>query len=221
MSNLEGKDDVISEEDILQRRGHYVNTASQCLSAGNRLENFPGLLMQMIEMDAWRDFIVPRVSRRRQFRSFREFLEANPPDGFGTTLDVVTKICSFYHADNVLLAIKKLDAERGGNNPEGSNQHKRLVETRGACFNQKEYKPGAIHSTATPSVLLRLEKQRPDLLDRVLSKEMTPHAAAIEAGFRKTEYRLPKDPAEAGRYLASRVDTDWLEAMLAAYKENS
>jgi hypothetical protein len=35
------------------------------------------------------------------------------------------------------------------------------------------------------AALRRLERQRPDLLDRVLAGELSPHAAMITAGFRK------------------------------------
>jgi hypothetical protein len=39
------------------------------------------------------------------------------------------------------------------------------------------------------AALRRLERHRPDLLDRVLAGEVSAHAAMVEAGFRKRSLR--------------------------------
>lgn len=42
----------------------------------------------------------------------------------------------------------------------------------------------------------RLLRDRPDLFERVDAGELSPHAAAIEAGFRKRTDNLPRDPVK-------------------------
>jgi hypothetical protein len=44
---------------------------------------------------------------------------------------------------------------------------------------------------STDYALRRLRKDRPDLHTRVLNEDLTPHAAMIEAGFRKKTMTLP------------------------------
>jgi hypothetical protein len=39
--------------------------------------------------------------------------------------------------------------------------------------------------TSREAALRRLRKDRPDLHERVIARELTPHAAMVEAGFRK------------------------------------
>ena len=51
----------------------------------------------------------------------------------------------------------------------------------------------------------------------MVAGELSPHAAAVEAGFRKRKFQLPDDPAAAGRYLAQRVDRAWFDALIDSY----
>jgi hypothetical protein len=44
------------------------------------------------------------------------------------------------------------------------------------------------------AALRRLERRRPDLLDRVLAGELSPHAAMVEGGFRKRPAAQPHQP---------------------------
>jgi hypothetical protein len=78
---------------------------------------------------------------------------------------------------------------------------------------------GEIAGTSRAYTLARLERDEPALAARVLAGELSAHAAAIEAGWRKPSirYSLPTDAADAGRYLASRVDRAWFEALIDAY----
>ncbi len=49
------------------------------------------------------------------------------------------------------------------------------------------------------SALRRLRKDRPDLHARVLADELSPHAAMVEAGFRRKTVCVPLDLAMAAR----------------------
>lgn len=65
----------------------------------------------------------------------------------------------------------------------------------------------------------RIARDRPDILERMKAGEYrSVRSAAIDAGIidpEKTKrYQLPTDPTKAGKYLAERVDAEW---MLACY----
>jgi hypothetical protein len=78
----------------------------------------------------------------------------------------------------VVLIRKTLDADRQSRGPRGRPEN---------VYNSS----GDVHIFQRPSgnsaaaALRRLERYRPDLLDRVLAGEMSAHAAMVEAGFRK------------------------------------
>lgn len=65
--------------------------------------------------------------------------------------------------------------------------------------------------TSVDSALRRLRSQRTDLHTRVLAGELSPHAAAVEAGFRRKTITLPLDPEAAARTLLRHFTPDELE----------
>jgi hypothetical protein len=78
------------------------------------------------------------------------------------------------------------------------------------------------YGTSTTYLTDRLRTQRPDIFEKLeRGKYPSVRAAAREAGFVRQEYRLPQDPTDAGKYLAKRVDREWLAAMIAAFYEKA
>jgi len=59
-------------------------------------------------------------------------------------------------------------------------------------------------------VLARLHRDRPDLEARVLAKELSANAAAIEAGFRERTITVPLNPEKAARILRKYFSADQL-----------
>jgi hypothetical protein len=69
--------------------------------------------------------------------------------------------------------------------------------------------------TSADAALRRLRKQRPDLHAQVLAGQLSPHAAAVEAGFRRRRISVPADdPERAVAALARHFSAD--ELMVAA-----
>jgi hypothetical protein len=62
----------------------------------------------------------------------------------------------------------------------------------------------------------RLERQRPDLLDKVRSGDLSPHRAMVDAGFKPQAMTIPADPAAAGHYFARRWPREKFTAMVNA-----
>ncbi|SDX68403.1 hypothetical protein [Thiocapsa roseopersicina] len=54
----------------------------------------------------------------------------------------------------------------------------------------------ASERNSNPGILRRLARSRPDLLDKVETGELSPNAAAVEAGFRRPMKSIPVDSAE-------------------------
>lgn len=73
------------------------------------------------------------------------------------------------------------------------------------------------YGTSADYLTARIARDRPDILeDMKQGKYRSVRAAAIDAGIVKpqTRYSLPDDPQAAARYLAERVDKEWLLAMV-------
>lgn len=77
------------------------------------------------------------------------------------------------------------------------------------------------HGNSADYLTARIARDHPAILERMKAGEFrSVRAAAIEAGIvnPKERYNLPSDPQAAGRYLAQRVDREWIETMLGAYE---
>ncbi len=65
----------------------------------------------------------------------------------------------------------------------------------------------------------RLHRQRPDLHAKVLSREISPHAAMVEAGFRRKTITVPLNPQRAAVTLVRHFSPDELHALIEALGE--
>ncbi len=70
--------------------------------------------------------------------------------------------------------------QRRDGNPTGNNQYSGTVD----IINSSTPRPTG---TSKQSSLRRLRKDRPDLHQRVINKEVSAHAAMIEAGYQSTQ----------------------------------
>lgn len=74
----------------------------------------------------------------------------------------------------------------------------------------KEFQDGNHVLKSADYNMRRLERDHPELAQRVRLGELSPFAAANQAGFRKRRFQLPDEPQAAARYLAKRVDKEWV-----------
>jgi hypothetical protein len=65
------------------------------------------------------------------------------------------------------------------------------------------------------AALRRLRRHRPDLLARVVAKELSAHAAMIQAGFRTRTITIPLDPKVMARRLKGHLDAKCVESLIA------
>lgn len=82
------------------------------------------------------------------------------------------------------------------------------------------------NGTDSEYLTARIARDRPDILERMKAGEYrSVRSAAIDAGIidpEKTKrYQLPTDPTKAGKYLAERVDAEWMLACYDAFMKAS
>jgi len=135
------------------------------------------------ENGPWRAFAFtdsPEVHRWGP-ADFRKFIEADRPAGCQTKCSVVEQLLRGSPAWETWLTVTRGTP----GNPTGANQYTK--EEGGNCDNVTVSSPALPPPTgnSVSYAVRRLQKNRPDLYERVKSGELTSNAAMIEAGFRE------------------------------------
>lgn len=146
-----------------------VHALQKSLVGGRHgLDTVPKLIKRIIQGELWKGFYCEPMQSEVAHSSFERYVTDDLPTGLGTTIRMLKSICR----DDV----EALDAiDRATVGKQGSRTD--IVDN----INEVQRPTG----TSRDAALRRLRKDRPDLLERVLANELSAHAAAVEAGFRK------------------------------------
>ncbi len=149
-----------------------VAEAQKALQYG--LHDVAERIFRLLEAGAWRHFEAP-LRRIVDHETFAAFVTADEPDGLGTDVETVRRVCrdTPYALDAV---DKALQGETGVHNVNTSER------------------PTGNRKT---SALRRLRKDRPDLHALVLAEQLSAHAAMIQAGFRHRTISVPIDDVDS------------------------
>jgi hypothetical protein len=169
--------------------------ADALVSAINRgeraIDNIPSLVYQVIEDRAWK-YREKGPHTEETFDSFREFCTTDPPEGLGCEVQRLMNLC-----EDRPKVQKKIEehtkADHGGKrNPEGKNQHSEGDKFNNVKLDQNEgEEKNASMGNSKSYTLQRLERDAPELYEKVVADEMSANAAAIEAGFRDKTATIP------------------------------
>lgn len=159
----------------LSDKGLIVESLWQAVDgAVNDLAVVPDLVRRVIETDAWRE----RTQRGKTYRNdrFLDFITTTPPAGCGWPPE---KVEALLKDDAEALALWR-DATTGkrGKRAKGDNNDNVIINA--AQGNSRAY------------TLARLKRERPDLFARIIAKDLSANAAAIEAGWRKAPSALER-----------------------------
>lgn len=149
---------LIANQQLVQAFWDAVNS-----SAGN-LETIGPLVRKLLTTGAWQDREVPQLGRVVHFDRFVDFIRTKPLEGCGWS---EKKVEMLIKDDKRLLA----DWHEAITNPKGHHHDNIMMK--------------ALQGTSLSYIVSRLKRQRPDLFEKVVAREMSAHAAAIEAGFVK------------------------------------
>lgn len=155
-----------------------------------------------------------RWSAKRE--QFLEFVAAPVPDGLGTTVKELRKMLKGKARTLLELAVAR--GPGGANNPKGLGGHtgkEQPAQPEEGLVNRDNVtvdKSGPVRQggNATSYALDRLRRDRPDLLARVNSEELTVNAASKLAGHRKDP-----PPVKQFRKIIGKATPEELKEMLA------
>lgn len=195
-----------------------VSTLVGALKRSMSMKNVPGLLKRTIKEGCWRSRVVSQTKEIATFDKFIDFVTAYPPEGLGATAENLLNICRD-DVEALDLLTQELTGKPGGDRK--SVEYRKINSDNITIdFENETEAIGETgddgRGTSSTYALRRLRKSRPDLHADVLAGELSPHAAMVDAGFRKRYLQLPDDPKEAAAYLLRKKDAGWLFAFCTA-----
>lgn len=179
---------------------HLVQVLGSALRRGGQsLEVVPDLVKSVIRQGAWADRMVTALHRRKRYDDFMAFLAAEPPEGLGTTLALLERICA--EDQEAMGLIHEATAK-----PEG----------RPKTTNNISGKSTRKHGTSRAYQMARLQRERPDLAAQVAAGTISSHRAGILAGFVVESFTIPKPVPRAAEALRRQYSPEELRELIAA-----
>ncbi len=209
-------DRVVSIATMTQEEEMKLRLYTESQQDGGNPSQFLELLAYVVENQIWERLELPSGEPM----TFRKLIEMPFPDGIGSTPDnILTTIkLQHKHESHPSPVRERMDAMR---QEVTRLLHEALPDHGGDRIEQgynitlpEENERG----TSQSYTLRRLRRDRPDLADKVIEKELSANAAAIEAGFRERTISISLDPAKAATCLARHFDVPALISALKAQR---
>jgi len=178
-------------------REQVIEGLAQDLNSGRHgLEGVPTAIKLVLRDDMWKERIIRRTGEIVTFGRFEAFVSALPhKGGLGSSMAIVKRICSD-DPEALNLIDQAMKRPRGGDN-----------RTQDTPTNVDNINIGRPDGTSAQHAIRRLRKDRPDLHAQVLAKGISPHAAMVEAGFRRKTATVPvDDPEKVSAFLAKHFE---------------
>lgn len=193
--------------DKLREADTVVSCLGQAMLDGESgLKNVPGLLLRVINEDLWQRRIIAQTGKPVGFETFLEFVITEPLEGLGADIGTLKDLCRSNTA--ALSAIDRVMQRNDG--PPTKDER--------ATFNNVQ---GYVAPTGNSAAraLRKLRADAPEAHARVLAGELSPHAAMVEAGFRRKTLQIPTDVDGAARALARKFTPEELQRLMELLAE--
>jgi len=181
-------------------KGQLAISTVQCFTGlKGSLSNFPGLIKRVIEERVWE--CRSHHGRVIELPNLRALITTKPIEGWGQDPKKIEAVIKD-DAEALAMFREAMKGEHGGDK-RGKDNNVILDTPQG---NSLSY------------TLDRLKREAPELFQRVVAKELSANAAAIEAGFRVKTITVPLDPSRAAAALKrsfSREEVDIIRELLA------
>ena len=182
-------------------KGQLAISTVQCFTGlKGSLSNFPGLIKRVIEERVWE--CRSHHGRVIELPNLRALITTKPIEGWGQDPKKIEAVIKD-DAEALAMFREAMKPEAGRNQYSSDDNVIAATTPKG---NSLSY------------TLDRLKREAPELFQRVVAKELSANAAAIEAGFRVKTITVPLDPSRAAAALKrsfSREEVDIIRELLA------
>jgi hypothetical protein len=208
-------------KETLVRNGKKVEMLSRSIREGAAsLDSIPGLIRQIIEEQMWREYLNEDTGEVFTFESFKEFVETDAPEGLGTTIPILIRLC----ADNPLVVdlIDEMIQFTLTGEPIGINY---LAKEENGDNRQEDGKRYIATGTSRQAGLRKLRKyaesnpQVEQLRQAVLIGDMSINKALIEAGLRTDRITITRDPEKAAEVLKRSFTEEELKELIRLLRQ--
>jgi hypothetical protein len=188
----------------LVENGEKVRELRKMLNGFGDDYPFAGAITDLIDYDRWREFIEPADRNRKTYQAFTEFCQKSLKCHPETLMDRVRD------SPSLKARIEELAIQ-----PHGGDHTSPASKSDNVTLAPLQPKRG----NSQASGMRRLMKDWPDLAKKVERGELTVHAAAVKAGFRKPTVTVRVDsPDEAARVLLKHFTLEELEDAVGGRK---
>jgi hypothetical protein len=101
------------------KNGQIARALYFSIREGQAIENIPKLVKQIINDRMWESLTVEETGEVVEFDSFEEMITTEPPEGLGTSIDTLKKLC---RDDNQALGLIDGAMQRGPGNSTGNHK---------------------------------------------------------------------------------------------------
>lgn len=196
-------------------RGHWTvvrEVVSSTTAGADVMSALPGLVRRLLDEEAWREFDAPAPVGRVKHTSFRSFVEARQPSGLGSRLGQLLALCG--DDDDLRGRVQRLyDAEIQPLPEHGGDRRSDTVQGYPVTLktprgNSRDY------------VIARLERDDPQLAQRVKRGEITAAHAARIKGWKKPQITVTS-PESIAVALRKHMSPDDLAALVQLLTDNA
>lgn len=197
-----------------KENGYLVGSLHHAVRGGAwGLENMPRLIREAIENKIWTGWTDRATGQIFSQPDFYTFITTPVLEGLGATPDQIKALCIKDLALTDLIDQELTRKPGGANNPYGCKGKDDGINNDNVMIDsQSDTK--ASQGNSVEYTLRRLRKHHPELHEQVLANEMSPNAAAIEAGFRKHTITVTVDVEAIARKLRRTLDQDQIDELI-------
>jgi|GEM_PF-2012427 len=172
----------------------YIERAQEALKIHTfRRTQVPELVVRILSDEKWKKRDPdPNELKLREFEFFPEFVEAPRPWGLQVSFKELEDLCKGF--TEVELALSKEKSKKGKE------------------INNAELK--TIRKTDKQKGLELLERERPDLLKKVSTGEISVYGAMVEGGYLKERVKVEKTPEGFANYIRGHFSEKQRQALV-------
>lgn len=191
----------MDDQQKLYRNGVKVDSLYRTVRDSQAVELVPQLVRQIVADEMWREHTYEKTNQTFKFDNFQEFVEKHPPDGLGTKVETLFKLCI---EDSTAMEMIDKALETMGDAKDGE---------------KPQIKRPAVSSTRQAGLrrLRRYAEQSEEiaaLRQAVLAGRMSVNAALVAAGLRKPRITIPKDLTKATAALKRIYNPDEVQQLI-------
>jgi len=189
--------------DTLLINGTIIDSLRDAINSGEvGINHVPGLMKRIIKEGMWKKRYVKQLKETVEFDSFVDFVTTPPFKGLGEDLKLIEALMKT-DREALDLWTEVTTGKPGGDKK--SEDYKINVSNRN---NDKSNGIDRPVGTTKTYALRKLRKDAPEIHQRVIQGDLSPHAGMIEAGFRKKTITIPIEPSAAAKALLNHFQRE-------------